>query len=161
MGRAEAHAKLYQMVSDMTVANGYNYDWTIRGGGNAYFGATVDNPAMITISVLDEENVDDDGGIGSFEYMNNATVEMYITVTSPVGDQLSSDTQYDNLISVSRGIDDVQNRYTSNAELCNEGVQSFLYKGCDVEEIPNEDSFAMYRATLRFEMLYRKYRGVL
>lgn len=160
MSRAEAHEKLYQMVSDMTTVNGYNYTWGTRKGGDAYFGSTPEKPALITINILDEDNVDDLGGIGSNEYMDNADVEMYLDVTIPNGDYNASDTVYEEQLAMSRAIDDVKHRYSSNSELCDARVQSFLYQGADVQTIQEEDAFSTQRATCRFAMLYRSQRSL-
>lgn len=148
------------MVSDMTEANGYNFTWYARTGGESYFNKTIERKAVITIDMGDEENVDDIGGIGSNQYSDNVTVEMLISATGPVGDILASDTDYYNSLELSKALDDVKKRWPSNRELCDLGVQSFLYSGATVEVNRDQDKFSTHSALVRFSMLYISDRGL-
>jgi hypothetical protein len=146
---------LYEMVEDMTKANDFNYDWVVHKGGDKFRGVKGQVPA-VTISSGDEDNVDDRGGIGSGQYIDEATYFITAKVGIKGADILPSDVKYEEEQAIARAIDDIKTRYDSEAFFCGKGVEvkSLQYQGSISLEKANEQKYTTMRIQCRFDIKY-------
>jgi len=162
MSRATALTVLYEMVNNMTTVNGFNYNWTIHKGGDTYFGSRNPQPS-ITISFGYESNVDDRGGIGSGEYIDDANVIITGKVPLTGADIKSSDVPYEEQLAISRGLDDIKTRFDSEGYLCANGVKArqLKYLGSDVLEKEDEQKYTTMRIECQYNLKYVTERKLL
>ena len=160
MSRVNVLELLYAMVEDMTVANGFYYDWNTRKGGEIFRN---DRTApSITIAFGDETDVSDRGGIGSNEYMSDVTVEMLASVPMGGIDTKGSDVHYEQEKAMSKALDDIVTRYDCPAYLCTGGGDSakkvkakeLRYLGNSIDESGREGKFTTMRMTCQFNVKY-------
>jgi len=168
MSRATIHEQLYKMVTGangipaMTIANGYQYDWTVNGGGARRTGVGVQSvKPTIQIRIGSEENADDAGGIGAGEYIDDTIVSMEIRVPFVGGSVNASDIHTASDLEYSKAIDDVKKRFghgSLDTALSGHGVVSFNYSGCEAEDLPEGEKHIPQKFTLRFNLKYKTAR---
>ena len=162
MSRATALTLLYEMVADMTTANGFNYTWIIHKGGDTFNGVRSPSPAL-TISFGNETNVDDGGGIGSGEYIDDANFTITGKVALAGADVRASDVPYEEELAVARALDDIKTRYDSKGYLCDNGLsaKSLKYLGSDTLDKEDEQKYTTMRIECNFNLKYVTQRKLL
>lgn len=168
MSRATIHEQLYKMVNGatgipaMTIENGYAYDWTTNTGGARRTGVAVQSvKPTIQIRIGSEENADDNGALGTGQYIDDAVVSMDIRVPFVGGSVNSSDVHMMSDLEYSKAIDDVKKRFgkgSLDTALYNQGVVTFGYAGCDQEDIQEGEKHIPQKFTLRFNLKYKTQR---
>lgn len=158
MSRALALQLLYEMVSDMTVANGFNYDWVVHKGGDKFLGVRA-NPA-ITINFGSETNVDDIGGIGSGEYRDDANFTITGKVAFGGANVTASNVDYEEERALAKALDDIKTRYDSGRYLCTGGVNDarVKYLGSESPSFSREQKFTTMRIVCNFNLKYTTQR---
>ncbi len=160
MSRVYLLELLYAMVEDMTIANGFYFDWNTRKGGEVFRN---DRTApSVTISFGDETDSSDRGGIGSSEYMSDVTVEMLLSVPMGGTDVKGSDVHYEQEKAMSKALNDIVTRYDCPAYLCAGGgdpakkvkTKELRYLGNSVDESAREGKFSTMRMTCQFNIKY-------
>lgn len=154
MSRATALQLLYEMASDMTIANSFNYDWAVEKSGDLYFDA--DDTAVLTISLGDELNNNDVGGVGSSESID--VVEVVIQAKGVIGGTVdSSNILYEGQLVESRMRDDIVTRYDSPFYLCKNGLRaiSLMLTGVEIQEEEEESRYTTNRILCRFDLRYK------
>lgn len=160
MSRVYVLELLYAMVEDMTVANGFYYNWNTRKGGEIFRN---DRTApSITISLGDETDVTDRGGVGSAEYMSDVVVEMLASVPMGGIDTKGSDVHYEQQEAISKALNDIVTRYDCPTYLCAGGGDSskkvktkeLRYLGNSIDEASREGKFTTMRMTCQFNIKY-------
>jgi len=162
MSRATALTLLYNMVDDMTIANGFNYDWNVHKGGDKFRGVRGQTPA-ITISFGAETNVDDRGGVGSWEYIDDANFTVTGKVCLSGANVPASEVAYEEQLAISRALDDIKTRYDSEGYLCANGLSArqLKYLGSDVLDKIDEQKYTTMRIECNFNLKYVTQRKLL
>jgi hypothetical protein len=161
MSRADAHIALYDLVADMTIANGYNYDWQVRYDIEKSAPPKPNGKAMLTIELGDETNQDDIGGAGAGQYIDLVQVLMTASVATAETDSKMSSIAYDQSIACSLAISDIKKMFNNaplQDDLCTAGVHDLHYTGATIEVVENADKYTGKRAICTFDMQYRSER---
>ena len=149
------------MVDDMTVANSFNFDWSIQGDGDTRRGNRTGG--AITIDFEDETNTNQNGGIGSGQYIDDATVYITGKVNLEESDVKASDVSRKTKQQYTKALDDIKTRYDSPRYLCKNGAdcRGLIYQGCTFEKITKEGKFRSLRVKCRFVVKYVTQRKLL
>jgi len=160
MSRVYLLELLYAMVEDMTVVNGFYYDWNTRKGGDIFRN---DRKAPnVTISFGDGVDASDRGGIGSAQYMTDKTVEMLVSVPISGANVKASDVHYEQEMAMARAMNDIVTRYDCPNYLCSGGgnpakavkAKELRFLGDSPEEALSEGKFTSMRTTCQFNVKY-------
>jgi len=144
---------MYDMVADMTIVNGFNFDWTIEGDGDTRTGNRTGG--SITIDFDSEDNKDDQGGIGSGQYIDDARV--YVTGKVNLA---TPNTRGTNVVRLTksqntRALDDIKQRYDSPKYLkANSSARELHYRGMEVIKMEKEGKFRTMRVKCEFLVKY-------
>lgn len=160
MSRATAITLLYEMVDDMTIANGFNYDWQYEKSGDLYFDADV-NP-ILTITLGDEEDESDIGGAGSSEYICDVDVEIQAKgVIEGIKD--SYEIPYEQQIVMSKMRDDIVTRFDSPFYLRKNGLRAITLSliGVNIEPEEEEERYTTDRVVANYTLKYKTQRKLL
>ena len=161
MSRATAHEALYSLITGMTVANGYNFDWVARYDIKNSASPKPNGKAMITIDLGEEQNQDDIGGCGTGQYIDLVVVNMFASVATHNADSKINVIEYDQSITCSKAISDIKKMFNNaplQTVLCASGVHDLHYTGATIEDVDNGDKFTGTRAKCAFGMQYRSAR---
>ena len=109
---------MYEMIETMTIASGYNYDWQVNKSGDRFFKA--ENSPRAHIVEGDENNVDDIGGLGSNQYIDdlNFTITCKVAISDP--DVSPENVSFEQSQLVSNMRDDIKKRFSSPAYMCDQ-----------------------------------------
>jgi len=152
---------MYDMVADMTIANGFNFDWTIEGDGDTRTG--IRDGGSITIDFDSESNSNDQGGIGSGQYIDDARVyvtgKVNLATANTRGNNVTRLTKRQNALA----LDDIKTRYDSPRYLCANGAdcRGMIYKGMEILEMEKEGKFRTLRVKCEFTVKYVTQRKLL
>ena len=155
-----AKAAIIAAIGDITVANGYNYDWN-------YVNRTdIHQPFDIYVSMdtpEGEENNDQDegGSVGTNEYANSRKVEFYIYLAD---DDLNRD--IDVVVEsvedkLELALDDFKLKFNNDNDdtLCAAGVWYMQYMGMEWVTAEDGESKADIYAPIKMKVIYEiKYR---
>ena len=152
---------MYNMVADMTIANGFNFDWIIHGDGDMRRGNRTGG--AITIDFQNETNTNKNGGIGSGQYIDDAIVEITGKVNLEEADVRASEVTRKTKQQFTKALDDIKTRYDSPKYLCNNGAdcRGLIYQGCEFEQVIKEGKFRSMRVKCRFLVKYVTQRKLL
>lgn len=151
-------AAILTAISDITVANGYNYDWVHRNRPdihqNVDIYVSMDTPEG-------EENTDEGNSVGVNEYNNQREVEFYIYLAD---DTLNRD--LDNIVEsvedkLELALDDFKLRFNNDNDdtLCASGLYYMQYVGMEWVTAEDGESKADVYAPIKMKVLYEvRYR---
>ena len=145
---------MYEMVSQMTVANGFNYDWIIHGDGDTRRGNRTGG--AITIDFESETNTNDNGGIGSARYIDDARVYITGKVNLVGSDVRGGDVNRLAKQSFTKALDDIKTRYDSPKYLNTNGgdCRGLIYQGAEFIKEEKEGKFRSMRVRCEFLVKY-------
>ncbi|MCP4255948.1 MAG: hypothetical protein GY774_00305 [Planctomycetes bacterium] len=159
MSRVHVIETLYEMVTTMTIARGYNFDWVERDDGER--SRNDRDRASVAIRIKPETNVDDQGGRGSNQYIDDCFITM--TACAPVASGTRGTTiNKAQEISFAKALDDIKKRYGTDGYLCDAGIQArgLRYLSSDVEDEEKEGVVTPSRLVCEFRLKYITDRGI-
>ncbi len=146
---------LEEMVSTMTIARGYYFDWVVEYNRTRGDSAK----AGLDIHIGDETNVDDQGGCGSNQYIDDC----FITMTAKVPANTSTrDIDKGQEIAFAKALDDIKKRFGTDRYLCDAGIQArgLRYQNKKVEKKEKEGVVTPSRLVCEFRLKYITNRGI-
>lgn len=165
MSASAVFSAIFDVVPNITVANGFNFDWIVDKGGDLYFTST-DGPKFNAV-VLSEENIDgagfqgggQSGGGSQGEYTSIMEVELHARIPMTQAGVSASDTDYQTSINVLNGIEDLLKAFDKNSVysngICTAGAHLWQYRGYELERLPEEDKYNTIKAILSYDFQYR------
>lgn len=151
-------AAILTAISDITVTNGYNYDWVHRNRTDIYQNVDI----YVSIDTPEgEENTDEGNSVGVNEYNNQREVEFYIYLAD---DTLNRD--LDNIVEsvedkLELALDDFKLRFNNDNDdtLCASGLYYMQYVGMEWVTAEDGESKADVYAPIKMKVLYEvRYR---
>ena len=154
MSRAKLIDAMYDMVSDMTITNGFNYDWIVVYDGDKSKGKI--GNSQITISLGTENNEDDIGGNGSAQYIDSVEATITGKVNIEGADIRGYEIPYKMELALSKALDDIKTRYDSYRALCLRGVacRGLNYISSEPVQKPQEGKYRQVRIECKYEDRY-------
>jgi hypothetical protein len=155
-----AKAAIIESISDITVANGFNYDWN-------YVNRTdIHQPFDIYVSMdtpEGEENTDaeDGGSVGTNEYSNKRMAEFYLKVKDDTQDRDIDDVVESCEDKLELALDDFKKKFNNdnNDTLCAAGVWYMQYMNMEWVTAEDGESKADIYAPIKMKVIYEvRYR---
>ena len=152
---------MYEMVDQMTIANGFNFDWVVVGDGDTRTGNRTGG--SITIDFDSETNTNSSGGVGSAQYIDDARVYITGKVNLSGSDVRGNDVTRLTKREYTKALDDIKTRYDSPRYLCNNGAdcRGLIYQGCEFIKMEREGKFRSLRVRCEFLVKYVTERKLL
>lgn len=147
-------------IEDITVANGYNYDW------NTVNRTDIHQPYDIYVQMdtpEGEENLDtDDGGsVGTNEYSNKRMVEFYLYLKDDTLDRDLDDVVESVEDKLELALDDFKKKFNNNNDdtLCASGLWYMQYNSMEWVTAEDGESKADIFAPIKMRVIYEaRYR---
>ncbi len=144
-----------EMITTMTTARGYYFDWVDeydRSRGDS-------GKASLDIHVGDETNKDDEGGCGSNQYIDECIVTMKVKVPVSTVTRKLSDGQE---MTFAKALDDVKKRFGSDKYFRDKGIptRNLKYLSSVPEKEEKEGVVTPSRLVCEFRLKYITNRGI-
>lgn len=152
----------YTMASEMTIADGYNFDWDTSRNVNIYHKPD----ATFIIEYPDtepfEENISEEGGINSYQYKLQRTV-LFVGRVKNQTNKLNMDTIIDtDNDALDLALDDITRKFcgaiVTDPELCQNGVREIEYINVSKRELDSHTAYYPYDLVVEFSIKYIKSR---
>lgn len=156
-------AGILTMISEMTVANGFNYTWT------HYNRKDIHQLADIYVSMdtpEGEENIDEGENVGNNLYRNTRIVEFYCYIKNDAAPASLDDVVEDVEDKLELALDDFKLKFNStyNNAICSAGVTLVQYRA--MEWVTSEDGetgddrYSPIKMKVIYEFQYTQSRGI-
>ena len=160
----EVKAAIKAMIAEMTIANGFEYDW-------AYHNRTdIHQPEDIYVSMdtpEGEENNDEDGGVGVNQYENERQVEFYLFLKNDTAPAELDDVIEDVEDKLELALDDFKLKFNSTRDdgLCSAGVKKAQYRTMKWVGLTETESkagrYAPIKMKVFYQFVYKQSRGLV
>jgi hypothetical protein len=163
MSASQIETLMYEMVTDMTVANGFNFEWFIQGDKDIRKGDRTVSNGAITIGFQSENNTNQNGGIGSGQYIDDAIVMVTGKVNMAGTNVRGYDVEVETKKAYTKALDDIKTRYDSPKYLCQNELdcRGLMYQSGEIVKISEEGKFRSMRVECLFLVKYVTQRKLL
>ncbi len=151
---------LYDIAETMTVANGYNYDWTTSRRTDLYN----KSEAVFSVEYPDgapfELNVDELGGINSFQYRNRRNLLFVAKIKSDLTVVIADEVIDKNNDALDKALDDYTKAFcgTISQALCEQGVRIITFNGAVKRATTTGNVYYPYELVVEYDLDYIKTR---
>ena len=149
---------LYTMAEEMTIANGYNYNWV------AYHNKDMHHPENIYINIETsedgEENTDENNFTGTNEYRNTRKVDFYLSIDNLEAAPLD-EVKKVSKIALEKGREDVLEKFNSCYNIAGDaGARNLQYKGFVFEKQEKGGRYNPYKMVMTYDIKYVESRNI-
>lgn len=155
--------ELYRLVGDMTVINGYNFNWTTsREWDNG--GAIIEDTPTLHIIEKSEQNNDQSNGVGNNFQQLIIPIEIKFgkTLSNPSDDFIKTTQQLNQLRSLM--VRDINKMFASPYKIEKANVPEYCGteytgEGDTTEDAKNLDAYTQV-GSMEFDITYKRSRGI-
>lgn len=147
---------LKQMIDEMTIANGFNYDWKYHSNDNIYHPENA-----VALIFTEEENTDDNNYTGTNQYRNTRQVTIKVKCVNTLS------TNDIDLIrelceeAYEKALLDILKKFNSTYNIAGDtGAIDLQYLGMSYEENEDGDVFMPYVMLISYRVKYIHERGI-
>ena len=148
---------LYTMAEEMTIANGYSFDWV------AFHNKDIHQEAQIYVQIEadDEENTDEDHYTSSNQYRQTTPFLFYVHLESQIGEVDVDVIRYNSKRQLKIALTDIKKKFNSLYNIAGDaGALTLQYQGREFVESESEDAFAPVKMAVTYEIKYIEERGI-
>jgi len=147
---------LKTMVANMTIANGFNFDWVTHDNKK------IPHPEVVYVAVTsgDEENFDEAEFVSSNIYRQKRLVKFYVKVKTQTSVTLDNCVdECEDLLELAKK--DLIKNYGSAYNIAgNAGAEKIMYQGLEYTDVNTSDMYSPKKMNVIFLVTYQESRGL-